>query len=54
MLKEKERYTAAVLGKTIKKRQKELLMKDCVDPRMKLRHFTTIIPEAKERVTSNK
>lgn len=29
-------------------------MKDCVDPRMKIRHYTTIIPEAKERVTSNK
>lgn len=29
-------------------------MKDCVDPRMKLRHFTTIISEAKERVMSNK
>lgn len=29
-------------------------MKDCVDPKMKLRLFTTIISEAKERVTSNK
>lgn len=29
-------------------------MKDCVDPMMKLRPFTTIIPEAKEGVTGNK